>query len=214
MDTFEEIADERRGLADLLAGLTAQQQATQSLCRAWSVHDVLAHLTMPMEVSTPKVVLTMLLVGGNFDRVNQRLTRQLAQRPFDELIDVLRRKADERFTPPGEGPETPLTDTLVHGLDIRWPLHLPRDIPEERSRKALASLMKAPSGLVPKRALEGLRFEATDMDWAHGAGPTVAGKVDALLLAVTGRTIALESLSGDGLSTFRDRITPRQVSTS
>jgi Mycothiol maleylpyruvate isomerase N-terminal domain len=52
VDAFAEIADERRGLAALLSELTGEQQATQSLCRGWSVHDVAAHLVVPLEVST------------------------------------------------------------------------------------------------------------------------------------------------------------------
>ena len=35
MDPFEEIADERRALADQVATLTPEQQATNSLCEAW-----------------------------------------------------------------------------------------------------------------------------------------------------------------------------------
>jgi TfoX/Sxy family transcriptional regulator of competence genes len=64
-------------------------------------------------------VLAILASGGSFDRANVRLACRQAQRPFGEMIDILRRKADKRFTPPGSGPEAPLTDLLVHGLDIR-----------------------------------------------------------------------------------------------
>ncbi|WP_432497329.1 maleylpyruvate isomerase family mycothiol-dependent enzyme [Kineococcus auxinigenes] len=208
MDVFEEIADERRALADQVAALTPQQQATRSLCHAWSVHDVLAHLVMPLEVSTPRVVLAVLLAGGNFDRANERVTRRLAQRPFTEIVDVLRRKADSRFTPPGSGPEAPLLDVLVHGLDIRWPLRLHHDVPEPRLRKALAFVMTAPSGLVPEGALSGLRFEAEDIDFAHGTGPVVSGTAQALLLAGTGRGAALDALTGEGVATLRGRLTP------
>ncbi|WP_432509398.1 maleylpyruvate isomerase family mycothiol-dependent enzyme [Kineococcus auxinigenes] len=208
MDVFEEIADERRALADQVAALTPQQQATRSLCHAWSVHDVLAHLVMPLEVSTPRVVLAVLLAGGNFDRANERVTRRLAQRPFTEIVDVLRRKADSRFTPPGSGPEAPLLDVLVHGLDIRWPLRLHHDVPEPRLRKALAFVMTAPSGLVPEGALSGLRFEAEDIDFAHGTGPVVSGTAQALLLAGTGRGAALDALTGEGVATLRGRLAP------
>ncbi|WP_209305170.1 maleylpyruvate isomerase family mycothiol-dependent enzyme [Blastococcus sp. CT_GayMR20] len=207
MDTFAEIADERRGLAALLSGLTGEQQATQSLCREWSVHDVVAHLVVPLEVGIPKFVLAMVACRGNFDRANVRLTREQARRPFGELTEVLRRKADSRFTPPGAGPEAPLTDLLVHGLDIRWPLGLPRDIPQERLHTSLTYLTAAPAGgVVPKGTLDGLRWEASDIDWSHGSGPTVRGDAEALLLAITGRTVALRHLSGDGLSTLRGRL--------
>ncbi|WP_309133433.1 maleylpyruvate isomerase family mycothiol-dependent enzyme [Cellulomonas sp.] len=206
MDVFAEIAEERRALADQVAPLTPEQRATRSLCAAWSVHDVVAHLVMPLEVSTPRLVLAVLLAGGSFDRANERVTGRLAQRPFAELVDVLRRKADTRFTPPGSGPEAPLVDVLVHGLDIRRPLGLHRDVPGPRLRTALTFLMTAPSGLVPKGALTGVRLEATDVDWAHGRGPAVRGTAEALLLVSTGRTAGLDSLAGDGVPTLRRRV--------
>jgi uncharacterized protein (TIGR03083 family) len=207
VDTFAEIADERRSLADRLSGLTDEQQATQSLCSEWSVRDVVAHLVVPLEVSTPKFVLAMLACRGNFDRANVRLAREQARRPFDELTEVLRRKADSRFTPPGSGPEAPLTDLLVHGLDIRWPLRLPRAIPEERLHKSLTFLTVAPAGaVVAKGTLDGLRFEAKDIDWTHGSGPAVSGDAEAILLAIAGRTAALDHLSGEGVSTLRGRL--------
>ena len=208
MDTFDEIADERRALADQLEALPPEQWATRSLCGAWSVHEVLAHLIMPLEVSTPRMVVAVLLARGNFDRANERVTRRLARRPFDEIVQVLRCKADNRFTPPGAGPEAPLVDVLVHGLDIRWPLQLHRETPTARVEKALAFLMTAPSGLVPKGALTGLRFEANDIDWAHGSGPVVSGTAEALLLASTGRAVALDSLVGDGVPALRKRLAP------
>lgn len=207
MDTFAEIADERRGLADLLSGLTGDQQAARSLCGEWSVHDVAAHLIVSLEVSIPKFMLSMLVCRGSFDRANIRLTRQLARRPIEEIIEVLRQKAETRFTPPGAGPEAPLTDLLVHGLDIRWPLRLTRDVPRERLQKSLTFLSCTPArGIVAKGTLNGLRFEANDIDWAHGSGPTVSGNAEALLLAITGRSAAFALLSGDGVSTLRARV--------
>ena len=207
VDTFAEIADERRGLADLLAGLTSEQRATQSLCSEWSVQDVVGHLLVSLEVSIPRFVLAILASRGSFDRANVRLARQQAQRPFGEMIDIMRRKADKRFTPPGAGPEAPLTDLLVHGLDIRWPLQLTHEIPVERLQKSLTYLtLPTASRLVRKGALDGLRIEASDIDWTHGSGPTVRGTAEALLLAMTGRTIALEHLDGDGVATLRSRV--------
>jgi len=207
VDTFAEIADERRGLADLLRGLSGEQQTAQSLCDEWSVHDVAAHLILPLKVSGPTFLLAMLACRGSFDRANVRLTREQARRPFDEIIEVLHRKAESRFTPPGSGPEAPLTDLLVHGLDIRWPLRLTRDIPEERLRKSLTFVTGSSArGVVAKNTLDGLRFAADDIDWAHGSGPTVSGNAEALLLVITGRTEALDQLSGDGESTLRSRL--------
>ncbi|HYP46925.1 MAG TPA: hypothetical protein VEQ66_17230 [Propionibacteriaceae bacterium] len=119
-------------------------------------------------MSTLKFALAMLACRGNFDRANIRLAREQARRPFDEIIEVLRRKAEAQFTPPGLGPEAPLTDRLVHGLDIRRPLGLNYDIAEERLHKSLTFLTTTPArGLVPSGTLVGLRFEVTDR---HGLG--------------------------------------------
>lgn len=208
MDIFAEIADERRVLADLLSGLTPRQRAAQSLCSEWTVRDVAAHLIVSLEVGLPKFALTMLASGGSFDRANHRLARKQAQRPFEEIVEVLRTKADHRFTPPGAGPQAPMTDVLVHGLDICWPLGIDREVPvpAERWSTALTFLTtRAAQGLVVKSAMDGLRFEARDVGWDHGDAPTVRGNADALLLALTGRATALEHLRGDGVATLRSR---------
>lgn len=207
MDTFAAIADERRALADQLSGLTGSQQAAQSLCSEWSVHEVVGHLVVPLEVGVPKFLRAMLAARGSFDRANVRLAREQARRPFDALLGVLRAKADSRFTPPGSGPEAPLTDVLVHGLDIQCPLGLTRDIPPDRLRTSLTWLVAgAIDGLVPKGALVGLRVEADDLGWSLGEGPVVRGPGDALLLAVAGRPAGLDSLSGDGVPALRERL--------
>ncbi len=166
-----------------------------------------AHLIVPLEVSITKFVLTMLACGGNFHHANIRLTGKQAQQPFEEIVEVLRSKADKRFTPPGAGPEAPLTDVLVHGLDIRWPLGLTRKIPAQRLIKSLTFLSTpAANDLVAKGLMDGLRFEVQDVDWVHRDGPVVLGEAEALLLVLTGRSNALRHLHGDGVATLRNRV--------
>lgn len=207
METFAAIADERRAVAEMLSMLTMEQQMAPSLCHGWSVHDVAAHLVMPLEVGMPTFFLTMLACRGDFDRANVRLTRRQARRPFGEIVEVLRRRAESRFTPPGAGPEAPLTDLLVHGLDIRWPLGLKREVPEERAWSSLTFLTsRSARGLVPRGLLDGVHLQADDIDWAHGHGPMVSGRAEALLLVLTGRSVALEALAGDGVPTLRARL--------
>lgn len=194
-------------MADLLSGFTADQLAVQSLCSEWTVRDVAAHLVMPLAVGLPKFMVTILLCGGSFDRANVRITRKLAQRPIDEIIGLLRHKATSRFTPPGAGPEAPLTDLLVHGLDIRWPLNIVREIPTETMVRSLVHLATpAANGFLPKRALHGLRLQAEDIDWHHGDGPAVIASAEVLLLAMSGRTVALEHLVGEGAATLTGRL--------
>jgi Mycothiol maleylpyruvate isomerase N-terminal domain len=52
-DTFMLIADRRICLADHFSSLTEAQWATPSLCAGWRTREVLAHLVMPFEMSTP-----------------------------------------------------------------------------------------------------------------------------------------------------------------
>lgn len=56
-----------------------------------------------------------------------------------------------------------------------------------------------------KRA-DGLRLAATDVEWSHGEGPEVHGTGEAILLALTGRPVVLDELTGDGVATLRARI--------
>lgn len=203
MDIFADIADERRAVAGMLADLPPENRSVSSLCDGWTVHHVAAHLIMPLTVSMPAIMVAMIASGGNFDRANNKLTKQLARRPFEEIIEILQTKADKKFTPPGAGPEAPLTDILVHGLDIRWPLGLPRQIPEQRLRTALTHLTtKSANGVATSGVLTGRRFEATDVDWSYGEGPLVSGAAGALLLALTGRTVAVAHLAGEGAETW------------
>ena len=129
------IAQERRTLADTLSGLDTRQWTTASLCRGWTVHDVAAHLLMPLVTSLPRVLLAMARSGFSFDRANVKLTAAVARRSNDEIVLGIRSNAEHRFTPPGMGFEAPLTDAIVHGQDIRRPLGIQHTFDPEHLRR-------------------------------------------------------------------------------
>jgi hypothetical protein len=52
----------------------------------------------------------------------------------------------------------------------------------------------------------GLRFTAADLDWAWGTGPAVTGAAEAVMMAMTGRPVALDDLDGPGVPVLRDRL--------
>ena len=209
MQVIEMIADERRGLADVLVALTPEQLATPSLCGAWSVHDVAAHLLMPLVTGLPTLMLAMVTSAGNFDKANRVLTAKIADRSIQDIAQGLRDQAENPFSPPGMGIEAALTDLLVHGQDIRRPLGLPRVIPPERAKTSLNFLTgKVPRGFVTKDRLAGLALSATDVPFSSGSGAQVTGPAEALLLVLTGRPVALADLSGDGVAVLRARISP------
>ena len=206
-ELFTHIAAERRAIADVLDALTPQQLATPSLCGSWTVLDVGAHLITPMVTSVTQVITTMIAKGGNFHRANDAMSRKVAQRGAAAIAATLRERAGSRFTPPGHGPDAPLTDLLVHGQDIRRPLGLTRDFDEFRLVTALAFLAspRARRGFVNAKRVAGLRFVASDVDFDAGDGPVVEGTGEQLMLAYAGRPIVLPELTGEGAAVLAGR---------
>jgi len=207
MSTLDLIAAERRTIADELEGLTAEQLATQSLCNAWTVHDVAAHLLMPLTLGMGTVLAAMAAALGRFDRANIKLTAKVAERPIAEIAAELRAQAQNTFTPPGMGFEAPLTDALVHGEDFRRPLGLTHQFDPAAMRTSLdfVTTNKGQRVFPGKARLAGLRFEAQDIGWCNGDGAPVRGRAADVLLAICGRTVALDDLTGEGVSLLRIR---------
>jgi uncharacterized protein (TIGR03083 family) len=206
VDVYAEIASARRELADYLDTLDEQAWQTQSLCSEWTVREVAGHLSMPLTTSGPRVAMAVVANGFSFNKANAKLSQaRAAKLSPKELAAALRDKAEHRFKPPFLGPEAPLTDLVVHGSDIRRPLGATVPVPKERATAVLDFLVTAPQGFVHKKRLAGLRFEATDVEWSHGEGQLVRGPAEALILALTGRSVALDDLEGDGVATLRSR---------
>lgn len=207
-ELFEMVAAERRALADDLAALTPDQWATQSLCAEWTVRDVAGHLTAAFLVSVPTLMLRIARNLGNFNRAMSQVAKELGARPTDEIVATIRENAEHRFTPPGNGPEAPLTDWIVHGQDIRRPLGLSRAFPAESLTVALQATHAGLKDFVPKGRVAGLRYRATDLDWSGGPndGGVLEGPAEALLLAICGRPVALDDLSGGGVEVLGARL--------
>jgi uncharacterized protein (TIGR03083 family) len=202
------IADERRRIADLLETLSPAQLDVPSLCGDWTVKQVAAHLFAAATPPDGSALRALLRSGLRLHRANAQLAIDLARRPAGELADGLRRATTE-FRPPIVGYPGQLTDLQVHGQDIRRPLGLPHGLALDRLRTSLTFLTSRRAiGFTPRRRLTGLRFEATDLHWAWGTGPTVAGPADALLLAMTGRPVALGELDGTGVRVLAARLPP------
>ena len=201
------VAAERRHMADLFAGLTREQLDRQSLCDAWTVHEVAAHLTAYLRFGQLKILGCMLAYAGDFAPGNQKLARWYARRPTTDLIESLRRNAESRSTPPRSGYDPVLADLILHDLDVRIPLGISRQIPEHQLAVTFNLLGTAASpGFAVGTRLRGLRFETTDTGWTTGAGAVVRGPAEAVVLAMSGRTAAWADLTGDGAELLRDRI--------
>ena len=97
----------------------------------------------------------------------------------------------------GITPLEPLVDVLVHGQDIAIPLGRTRPVPAAAAAVAATRVWTKNWPFYARRRLRGLRLAATDVDWTVGQGRLVEGPIAALLLLLTGRTAALDRLSGD-----------------
>jgi hypothetical protein len=123
----------------------------------------------------------------------------------------LHREASNRFTPPGFGPEAPLTDSVIHGYDIAIPTYRSFEVPEGTSNLVLDFLVskKAERAFTRPGVVTGLRIESSDGTWSYGAGSLVRGPTRSLLLALTGRSSGFTALEGDGVHALRSRFSPR-----
>ena len=207
MDIHPAIADERRRVADLVDSLTPEQLETPSLCGEWTIKQVAGHLLAAISKPPTPVLPLLIRSGFNIHKANSRLAVLMADRSPAELAQGLRKNADNPFRPPIVGYPGQLTDLQVHGQDMRRPLGLPHGLRPERLRASLDFLVGGRAvGFTPKRRLAGLRFEASDLDWFSGVGALVAGPAEALMLAMTGRKVALSELDGPGVPILRNRL--------
>jgi uncharacterized protein (TIGR03083 family) len=208
MRVYEMVVAERRWMTELLAGRTEAQWHGPTLCERWTVHELAAHLVSLLHFGQVKLYAGVALTAGDLDRVNLALTRWYARRSRAELLAEMRRRAESRTTVPRAGFDPVLTDLLLHDLDVRLPLGLPREPPEERWWVAFNHLTTRPAlGYGMGARLHGLRIETTDTGWRAGDGALVRGDAQSVLLAVSGRQAGFQGVSGDGVPLLRDRVT-------
>ena len=207
MGTWELIDAERTAWADLADSLAPDQWDAQSLCSAWKVRDVVAHVTQGANITAGKGITTLLKYGLRMNKMLEREAIKDGARPSDELREELRETIGGRRTPPGAKPEDVLLDLVVHEQDVRRPLKLHATIPPDILASALERLANTSNPLMPaRRRANGLRLHATNIGWEHGEGDEVSGPAEAILLALAGRAAALGDLSGPGVDRFRSRL--------
>lgn len=193
------LAAERAELVALLRELSEEEWDTPSLCEGWRVREVAGHV---LHDTIPVPTYAGIVARHRFDvdRVNDSLAAKAAAMPTTHIVDKLEQDHGRLSR---WAPGVVLADLVVHQQDIRRPLGRPRTIAEDRLRFALDH----PDPFAyPRRRTRGLRFVATDLDWSQGKGPEVRGAGEALALAIAGRPVVLDELTGDGVAELRRRI--------
>ena len=204
VDIWPVVHDERKALAADLAGLRDEQWETRSLCEAWTVRDVLAHMTATAHITPASFFPKLVGSGFSFDRMQAKdIARQRGAAPADTL-QHFEAIISSRKRPPGP-PLTMMGETLVHSEDIRRALGISHAYPTEWLVRVADFFKGSNLILGTKKRIAGVSLRATDAEWAHGTGPEASGTILSLVMAMTGRTAALTQLAGPGVEILRTR---------
>ena len=203
-----EVWAQRLDLADFLETLDEREWATESLCAGWTVHDVLAHLTLSAHQTLGETLLRVVAARGNLERAEADWARQVAaEHTPAELIARLRATAGRDHRLAFSSPLDPLTDVVVHGQDIALPLGRRREMAPALVLPVIGHVWANGFYGRADRCFAGLRFVATDTDWSAGEGPReVRGRIGDLLLVATGRIAGLDNCCGPGVGEAEIRL--------
>ena len=199
------IETERRSLAALLSELTPEQWEAQSLCSEWRVRDVAAHVAMTPSGPKPgAIAIGLLRARGDLWAFGRDVARVHALRPTVHIVQELERDAAARTMPAVTNARNILMDALVHGQDIAMPLGIERTMPLPAAVAGFERVWGMGWPFHARRRLRGLRLVATDapvdVGAPAGSGTVVEGRVQDLLLLITGRTAAAAPrLRGQGV---------------
>src|SRR4051794_19371718 len=203
-DLMPMVHTERASLSEFLDTLTPEQWSAPTWCDKWNVQELVAHLTAAGNITAPHFLAGFVKAGFSFDKtVDTDLRNYSKGTPSDvkaryDAIITSNRK------PPGPA-YVALGEVMVHSEDIRRPLGARGDHPAEHLTTLAELYKKTGAPLRAKQRLEGLQLEATDVDWSAGAGPEVRGPCMSLILAMVGRSGALDDCEGAGVETLRSR---------
>ena len=189
------IRTERLAFIDLLESLNEVQWRTPSLCSAWTVENVAAHLAWAPAAGMLEMTPAAIRAGFRTNPMIADAALRWTARGRSAILDQLRENVENDAKPLGMPRVAALTDAVVHGLDVRVPLGLRRNVDPEAfvlisdwTVNSRWPVSVAIGGSVRKR-LRGIRLVATDTDWAWGEGEEVHERTDEVLLRLTGREV-------------------------
>lgn len=202
---FEELYAARRDLLTVLEGLGPNDWDKQTLCERWHVRDVVSHLAVTPEMTRLRSFAGKVRSRGDRSMLVDEQARELGERPVAEILEHFRRNVESSSLPPKLHVDELLVDVVIHSLDICEPNGWELNLPVDRLRRVLSTLVTLGGPFGGKRRAEGLHFDTTDIDWRCGCGDHVRGPSKAMLLALAGRTPMCEQLTGEGVGELASR---------
>lgn len=211
-DVSELVRVERVALIGFLRTLSPGEWATPSLCSAWTVQDVAAHLAWAPASGARETVLRLIRGGFRLNKINADAAVNWSRRGPAAILDQLHANAAAGAKPPGVPEGAALADAVVHALDIRRPLNKARPIPQEAFGRTadFCARLRWPLSILARgnarKRIDGLHLVAEDLIWSHGKGPEVRGSAEALVLVLTGRPVGPNELTGPGAAQLYARL--------
>jgi uncharacterized protein (TIGR03083 family) len=200
----ELIETERLALADLLETLSPEEWVTPSLCGAWRVQDVAAHLAWAPVVPQSEMLKGLVRHGFQVNKASAAIAVEWAQRGPAEIVRQLRASAASGRRPRGVPEVAALVDAVVHTIDITVPLGKHRTIPADAFSTVadfavnLRWPLTSSVGGSARKRLRGLELVADDYDWSYGEGSRVSTTGVNVLRLLNGRRVERTELTGPG----------------
>jgi uncharacterized protein (TIGR03083 family) len=196
---------ERAALAEDLARLSAEQWQHDTLCGAWDVEQVVAHLTATASLNQRQWVLSMMGARFRPDVHNRRRLAEHRGQTADETLDRFRAVITSTTAPSSHTPAY-LGEVVVHAQDIRQPLGLART-PSLGALTPVATFFAQRNfAVASRRRIADLQLQADDGPFSAGSGALVTGSTLALVMAMAGRPTYIEELKGPGVQLLQSRI--------
>jgi uncharacterized protein (TIGR03083 family) len=196
-EVWRAIDDQRLRLTGMLERLSDGDWRQPSLCDGWTVRDVAAHLTLA-QARLPTVLGALIRARGGMKRAIHDGAVRRAARPTAQIIAEIRGMVGSQRHIQGVTCRETLIDILVHSQDIALPVGRRLAMRPDAAAFAATRVWRSGYPFWPRERLAGYALTATDADWSAGDGQEVRGPIDAILLLLTGRNVALTRLTGAG----------------
>jgi len=198
-------------LADYLETLSEDEWNRQSLCDGWRNRDVVAHLILICQYSAKNSWKDFIKSGLRVNKFFENTAIELGKCPSGDLLEQFRGIIDLKRIPGNVPAVNVLVDTLVHEQDIRMALGHPKVMNSDslkliytQWRPEEYNIGEKLTGLAGR--VKGLQFTITDLEISRGDGATVIGSAHDILLAVVGRKVSIDKLSGVGAEALKSRL--------
>ena len=188
---------EQRAFGDLFESLDEPEWARETLCVGWTVRDMLSHVAAALTFDLANTV-RLIRYRNDIERFNQEMIEAWKGRDREALVTMFGQDVPslgQRLLGPGNS----LRAMVIHQQDVRRPLGRARNLPADVLETVLNSVLTDSGGnLGSVERADGLKLVATDIDWEHGQGSELRETAEAILMAISGRKVALDDLEGPG----------------